>query len=118
MKVFVTGTDGYIGAVLAVRLLKSGHEVTGFDTGYYRAGWVIRPRRPWRTTALAAWLEALTVERKKGLFLTERGWLAVNQARWETTSAPADGRARLELIDPAPLDAKTLDRDLKRLPSD
>jgi len=40
MKVFVTGTDGYIGAVLAVRLLKSGHEVTGFDTGYYRAGWL------------------------------------------------------------------------------
>lgn len=92
--------------------------IEGRGDGYYRAGWVIRPRRPWRTTALAAWLEALTVERKKGLFLTERGWLAVNQARWETTSAPADGRARLELIDPAPLDAKTLDRDLKRLPSD
>ncbi|MDH3692582.1 MAG: SDR family oxidoreductase [Gammaproteobacteria bacterium] len=40
MKIFLTGTDGYIGAVLADRLLKTGHEVIGFDTGYYRRGWL------------------------------------------------------------------------------
>ncbi|WP_405234362.1 NAD-dependent epimerase/dehydratase family protein [Lentisalinibacter salinarum] len=40
MKVFVTGTDGYIGAVLAPRLMQESHEVVGFDTGYYRRGWL------------------------------------------------------------------------------
>jgi nucleoside-diphosphate-sugar epimerase len=40
MKVLVTGTEGYIGAVLAPVLLARGHEVTGLDTGYYRDGWL------------------------------------------------------------------------------
>ena len=40
MNVFVTGTDGYIGAVLVPILLKAGHKVTGLDTGYYRDGWL------------------------------------------------------------------------------
>lgn len=45
MNVFVTGTDGYIGAVLVPLLLKSGHKVTGLDTGYYRDGWLFsRPK--------------------------------------------------------------------------
>lgn len=38
MKVLVTGTDGYIGSMLAPYLLKRGHEVVGVDTGYYRSG--------------------------------------------------------------------------------
>ena len=40
MKILVTGTEGYIGAVLGARLLREGHEVIGFDTGYYCAGWL------------------------------------------------------------------------------
>lgn len=45
MNVFVTGTDGYIGAVLVPMLLRAGHEVTGLDTGYYRDGWLFsRPK--------------------------------------------------------------------------
>ena len=40
MKVLVTGTDGYIGAVLAPVLVERGHEVTGLDTGFYRDGWL------------------------------------------------------------------------------
>ena len=40
MRLFVTGTDGYIGSVLAPRLIAEGHEVTGFDTGFYRGGWL------------------------------------------------------------------------------
>ena len=35
MKVIVTGSEGYIGAVLRDVLLKRGHEVTGMDTGYF-----------------------------------------------------------------------------------
>jgi nucleoside-diphosphate-sugar epimerase len=40
MKVLVTGTDGYIGAMLAPCLAAHGHEVVGLDTGYYREGWL------------------------------------------------------------------------------
>lgn len=38
MKILVTGTDGYIGAVLAPLLVARGHDVTGLDTGFYREG--------------------------------------------------------------------------------
>ena len=40
MNVLVTGTDGYIGSVLAPYLLKSGFNITGLDTGFYRSGWL------------------------------------------------------------------------------
>jgi nucleoside-diphosphate-sugar epimerase len=35
MRVLVTGHEGYIGAVLVPRLLAQGHEVVGFDTGFF-----------------------------------------------------------------------------------
>lgn len=35
MKVLVTGSEGYIGAVLRDLLLARGHEVTGLDTGFF-----------------------------------------------------------------------------------
>lgn len=40
MKILVTGTEGYIGAILAPRLLAEGHDVIGVDTGFYRDGWL------------------------------------------------------------------------------
>jgi nucleoside-diphosphate-sugar epimerase len=40
MRVLVTGTDGYIGTVLAPLLMQRGHEVIGLDTGFYREGWL------------------------------------------------------------------------------
>ena len=40
MRILVTGTDGYLGCLLAADLLRDGHEVTGVDTGFYRAGWL------------------------------------------------------------------------------
>lgn len=40
MNILVTGTDGYIGAVLVPVLIKAGHQVTGLDTGYYKDGWL------------------------------------------------------------------------------
>ena len=36
MKILVTGNQGYIGSVLAPMLQQKGHEVTGFDIGYYK----------------------------------------------------------------------------------
>jgi nucleoside-diphosphate-sugar epimerase len=40
MRVLVSGTDGYLGCLLAADLLRDGHAVTGVDTGFYREGWL------------------------------------------------------------------------------
>ncbi|MCT7660155.1 NAD-dependent epimerase/dehydratase family protein [Mycobacterium deserti] len=40
MRILVTGTEGYLGALLAPELMADGHEVVGLDTGYYKAGWL------------------------------------------------------------------------------
>lgn len=39
-KILITGGDGYIGNVMAPYLAALGGDVTGFDTGFYRAGWL------------------------------------------------------------------------------
>lgn len=36
MRVLITGTDGYIGCVLAPVIMEAGHEVVGLDTYYFR----------------------------------------------------------------------------------
>jgi nucleoside-diphosphate-sugar epimerase len=38
MKILVTGTDGYLGSILAPRLLALGHTLTCVDTGFYADG--------------------------------------------------------------------------------
>ncbi len=40
MRILVTGTDGYIGSVLAPFLVDRGHDVVGLDAGFYRDGWL------------------------------------------------------------------------------
>lgn len=49
MKVFITGVEGYIGALLAPMLAERGHQVTGTDTGYYRDGWLYSDNKHMRT---------------------------------------------------------------------
>ena len=44
MKILVTGTDGYLGSLLVPQLLTRGHEVTGVDVGYYKAGCLYNTR--------------------------------------------------------------------------
>jgi nucleoside-diphosphate-sugar epimerase len=46
MRILVTGSDGYIGAVLGPTLLERGHDVRGVDCGFYRDGWLFDDRRP------------------------------------------------------------------------
>lgn len=43
MKILVTGTEGYLGALLAPMLGARGHEVTGVDVGYYKSGHLYHP---------------------------------------------------------------------------
>jgi len=38
----VTGSDGYLGSLLAVELLRAGHDVMGLDTGFYKEGTLYR----------------------------------------------------------------------------
>src|SRR3954453_8288449 len=42
MRVLVTGTEGYLGSLMAPLLLDRGHDVIGVDTGFYRSGWLCR----------------------------------------------------------------------------
>jgi nucleoside-diphosphate-sugar epimerase len=46
VKILVTGAEGYIGSLLAPRLVEAGHEVIGLDTGYYREGCFYHPAAP------------------------------------------------------------------------
>ena len=43
MRILVTGTEGYLGSIVAPHLMARGHEVVGVDTGYYKAGWLYQP---------------------------------------------------------------------------
>ncbi len=65
MKVLVTGTDGYLGAVLAPELMRRGHTVLGVDTGFYKEGWLYHgfDRAP---ETLVMDLRDLTPERLRG----------------------------------------------------
>lgn len=45
MRVFVTGVNGYIGALLAPYLMERGIDVLGLDVGYYRDGWLYSDNR-------------------------------------------------------------------------
>ena len=36
MRILVTGTEGYLGSLLAPELVRLGHEVIGLDTGFYK----------------------------------------------------------------------------------
>ncbi len=40
MRVLITGTEGYLGCLVAPTVVQQGHEVVGLDTGYYKAGWL------------------------------------------------------------------------------
>ncbi|TFZ08069.1 NAD-dependent epimerase/dehydratase family protein [Ramlibacter humi] len=44
MKLLVTGVEGYIGCLLAPLLQSRGHDLVGYDTGFYRDGWLFSDR--------------------------------------------------------------------------
>jgi nucleoside-diphosphate-sugar epimerase len=65
MRILVTGADGYIGSVLASRLLECGHQVVGLDTGYYRAGWLFNDGKD-RPTQLNRDIRGVTADDLEG----------------------------------------------------
>lgn len=89
--------------------------IEGVGDGYHRAGWLIHQRHQWPLEPLKSLLSGLAVERKKGVFLTDEGWYTCNQADWSPTAAPADGRSRLELIDPDPIAVSSADQALRAM---
>lgn len=45
MKILVTGTEGYLGSLVAPVLMEEGHDVVGVDTGFYKVGWLYNGTR-------------------------------------------------------------------------
>jgi nucleoside-diphosphate-sugar epimerase len=66
MKILVTGTEGYLGSLLAPLLMQHGHEVIGVDTGFYKVGWLYNTNSATPKT-LNKDLRHLTVEDFKGI---------------------------------------------------
>ncbi|EYR62703.1 NAD-dependent dehydratase [Actinotalea ferrariae CF5-4] len=64
MRILVTGTEGYLGSLLAPTLLSDGHAVSGVDTGYYKQGWLYHgsPRTPETIAKDVRHLEAQDLE--------------------------------------------------------
>jgi len=46
MRLLVTGTEGYLGSLLAPMLMRRGDYVLGVDTGFYKNGWLYNPATP------------------------------------------------------------------------
>jgi nucleoside-diphosphate-sugar epimerase len=46
MKICVTGSDGYLGSLLAPELVRRGHDVVGIDCGYYKDRLLYRTADP------------------------------------------------------------------------
>jgi nucleoside-diphosphate-sugar epimerase len=66
MKVLVTGTDGYIGVLLAQVLLERDYDVVGLDTGFYRDGWLYHSHASKYPTTICKDLRRITADDLKG----------------------------------------------------
>jgi nucleoside-diphosphate-sugar epimerase len=66
MNILVTGSHGYIGAVLTPYLMQRGHDVTGLDTGYYREGCLFNPSFPRFAACINKDLRRITLDDLRG----------------------------------------------------
>ena len=46
MRILVTGSEGYLGSLLAPTLLGNGNDVVGIDSGFFRSGWLYNNHQP------------------------------------------------------------------------
>lgn len=66
MKILVTGTEGYLGSLLAPMLMQHGHEVIAVDTGFYKVGWLYNGT-PLTAKTLNKDIRHITVEDLQGV---------------------------------------------------
>ncbi len=91
---------------------------TGEADGYHRLGWHLGAGWVFRRAALLDWLDALPCERIKGRLRTSGGLIEYNRAGNDPATVNekrTDERtaSRLQLIDPAPLEADVLEKALR-----
>ena len=67
MRVLVTGTEGYIGAVVPPALIERGHEVVGVDSGFHRAGLLYRNGVPSSPETMLKDIRRLTEDDLRGV---------------------------------------------------
>lgn len=65
MKIFVTGSEGYLGSLLTPLLIQQGHEVTGCDAGFYKEGWLFNDLLP-RPRTLCKDIREISAEDLRG----------------------------------------------------
>jgi nucleoside-diphosphate-sugar epimerase len=99
MRVLLTGSDGYLGAVMAPVLASRGHDVVGVDAGFYRDGTLFEQPGP-RVPLLSRDIRQLTVADLAGfdavIHLAELSNDPIGQHRPEVTYAiNGQGSARL-----------------------
>lgn len=75
-------------------------KVENTGEGYRSVGWRISPEHTFAYDRLCVWLGGLTVERLKGVFITDKGVLGVNMTRDTLTEMPLDDclESRVEII--------------------
>jgi nucleoside-diphosphate-sugar epimerase len=70
MRVLITGSDGYLGALVAPYLSTHGFDVVGLDTGYYKSGWLCPERladaAPFTPATLVRDIRDVTAEDLRG----------------------------------------------------
>ena len=99
MRVLLTGSDGYLGTVMAPVLVGRGHDVIGLDAGFYRDGLLYSMSEP-RVPVLTKDIRQVTVDDLRGfdavVHLAELSNDPLGQHRPEVTYAiNGDGSAQL-----------------------
>jgi G3E family GTPase len=88
---------------------------SGEGDGYFRAGWQIGEQHLFDRNTLLRWLDALCMQRVKGVFLTAQGAFSYNRAEdaADVQDIAATSHSRLQLIDGRAIDVDTVDSGLK-----
>ena len=83
MRVFLTGSRGYIGTVMAPLMVQAGHEVVGLDTDLYRRSTF----GPWRESIRTIEKDVRAVGRRRpqGLRRRRSPGGALQRSRWATS---------------------------------
>jgi len=91
-------------------------QASGQGDGYHRVSWLIDASHVFARQALLAWLDRLPVERVKGVLHCEDGWISYNRSSddAQVKAAQSTSASRLQLIDPAALQADQLDLALRQ----